>query len=263
MILKLYHKNPRVITEKQFKDLRQTLPELGDLGGIVHDLNSDEVIGGNQRVRAMGLIGVEPVIVERYDPPNEQGTVAVGYYEVNGEQFKYRAVRWTPEQSEKANIIANKAGGMWDFDMLANDFEMSDLLQWGFEEGELLGLDISDDDNPYSKNIEAPIYTPKGEKPLVSDLLNSSKTDELVEAIESSDIPESEKGFLRAAARRHTVFNYHKIADYYAHSDGPVQALMENSGLVIIDFNKAIELGFVDLAAEFAKLYLGDYGDEK
>ena len=151
--MKHYHKNPRAITEKQIENLRETLPELGDLGGVVHDLNSDEVIGGNQRIRAMGLLGVEPVIVQRYDPPNAQGTVAVGYYEVNGEQFKYRAVMWTPRQCEKANIVANKAGGTWDFDTLANDFEMADLLEWGFEEGELVGWAVPDEFPEYDESV--------------------------------------------------------------------------------------------------------------
>ena len=151
--MKFYHKNPRTITVKQFDNLRQSLPELGDLGGIVHDLNSDEVIGGNQRIRAMGLLGAEPVIIQRYDPPNEQGTVAVGYYEVNGEQFKYRAVRWTPRQCEKANVIANKAGGGWDFDILENDFELPDLLDWGFSEGELVGWGTGAEFKEYDESV--------------------------------------------------------------------------------------------------------------
>ena len=46
--MKLYHKNPRQITKKQYSDLETWLRELGDLSGIVHDLNSDEIIGGNQ-----------------------------------------------------------------------------------------------------------------------------------------------------------------------------------------------------------------------
>ena len=135
--MKHYHKNPREITTKQFKDLREWLDELGDLGGIVHDLNSDESIGGNMRLEAMGLMDVAPTITVQLDEPNKQGTVATGYYEVNGEQFKYRAVRWTPEQCAKANIVANKAGGGWDWDELANSFEVPDLLEWGFEESEL------------------------------------------------------------------------------------------------------------------------------
>jgi len=45
-----YHKNPRMLTEKQFKLLERDLKELGDLSGIVHDINSNEIISGNQRV---------------------------------------------------------------------------------------------------------------------------------------------------------------------------------------------------------------------
>jgi hypothetical protein len=48
--MKHYHKNPRQITKKQFADLQDSLKRLGDLSGIVHDLTSDEVIGGNQRM---------------------------------------------------------------------------------------------------------------------------------------------------------------------------------------------------------------------
>jgi hypothetical protein len=37
---------------------------------------------------------------------------------------------------------------------------------------------------------------------------------------------------------------------------------MEDSALVIIDFNKAIELGFVNLSEEIAQQYQSEYGDE-
>jgi len=60
-------------------------------------------------------------------------------------------------------------------------------------------------------------------------------------------LPEEIKAFLRAAAERHVVFNYANIAEFYAHADKGLQALMEDSALVIIDFNKAIEQGFVRL----------------
>jgi len=60
--VKHYHKNPRQITDKQLADLDEWLEELGDLFGIVHDLNTDEVISGNQRARMMGLLNAEPVI---------------------------------------------------------------------------------------------------------------------------------------------------------------------------------------------------------
>lgn len=40
-----------------------------------------------------------------------------------------------------------------------------------------------------------------------------------------------------------------------------MQELMENSALVIIDFDKAIEKGFVKLSEEIANQYKEDYPD--
>ena len=77
--------------------------------------------------------------------------------------------------------------------------------------------------------------------------------------IEATELPEDEKEFLRIAARRHTVLNFKRIAEYYAHSSEEVQNLMENSALVIIDFDKAIELGYVKLSEEIAAQYKKDY----
>lgn len=117
-------------------------------------------------------------------------------------------------------------------------------------------------DEKYTRNIQAPIYTPKGEKPAINDLYDETRTNELLSEIETSDLPDAEKEFLRVAARRHTVLNYKLIAEYYAHSDKNVQALMENSALVIIDFNRAIELGYIKLSQEIASQYAEEYGNE-
>ena len=144
--MKNYHKNPRQIKDKQFSNLRAWLLELGDLSGIVHDLNADEVISGNQRMRAIDIAKCEIVLTEGPHEPDAQGTVAHGYVIWQGAKYNYRQVRWTPEQCEKANIVANKAGGTWDFDILANEWEKDDLLEWGFELEEL-GM-FPDDDKP-------------------------------------------------------------------------------------------------------------------
>jgi len=131
--LKPYHKNPRTITDREQADLAKWLDELGDLSGIVHDLNSDETICGNQRVDVMGLLNASPVITERFDPPTRQGTVALGYFEKHGERYAYRAVRWTEKQCEKANICANSAGGDWDIEILAG-WDGEELEEWGMDD---------------------------------------------------------------------------------------------------------------------------------
>jgi 16S rRNA G966 N2-methylase RsmD len=44
---------------------------------------------------------------------------------------------WDDKTRAEANIRANKAGGSFDFDTLANEFELEDLLEWGFDKKEL------------------------------------------------------------------------------------------------------------------------------
>ena len=116
------------------------------------------------------------------------------------------------------------------------------------------------DEKKYSSKIEAPIYEPKNKKPHLMELVDKSKTHRLIKEIDKSSLSYEEKNFLIDAARRHNVFNYENIADYYAHSSPEMQHLMERSGLVIIDFEKAIQYGYVKLCDEIRKQYLEDYG---
>lgn len=142
--MKPYHKNPRQITGRQMADLGAHLAELGDLSGIVHDLNTDEIIGGNQRGRVFNVNECEVELTDGPHEPDEQGTVSHGFIIWKGKRYAYRQVRWTEKQAEKANIVANKSGGGWDFDTLANEFDVDELIEWGFEAGELGLIDIPD-----------------------------------------------------------------------------------------------------------------------
>jgi len=114
------------------------------------------------------------------------------------------------------------------------------------------------DDNPYTGKIEVPIYEIKGEKPNVKDLFDNSKAEQLIEEIEKADIPKTIKEFLKLAAYRHTVFNYAKVAEFYAETSEDVQDLMEKSALVIIDYDKAIEGGFIKLSEKVARQFVND-----
>ena len=109
--MKSYHKNPRRITPKQLEQLKANIQELGDLSGIVHDLNTDEIISGNQRSKVIDINKCEVVITEKYDTPNQQGTVAWGYVIFEGQKLNYRQVRWSDQQRAKACITANALGG--------------------------------------------------------------------------------------------------------------------------------------------------------
>ena len=145
----------------------------------------------------------------------------------------------------------------WDVDALirqVNAIELEDpslLGSVGFSRDELDGLvgDILEDggDNLYSQKVEIPIYEPTGDKVELSDMYDSDKTIKLMNSINESSIHEGLKVFLRAAAERHTVFNFSKIADYYASASPEEQSLMEDSALVIIDYDKAIQDGYVKM----------------
>jgi len=128
------------------------------------------------------------------------------------------------------------------------------------KQSNMFGNDI-EEDNKYSSKIEAPIYEPKNKKPHIMELLESTKTKQLIREISDSEVTEEEKAFLIEAAKRHNVFNYEKIADYYAHSPETMQGLMEKSALVIIDFKKAIESGYVKLCEEIKAQYMEEYTD--
>jgi hypothetical protein len=64
---------------------------------------------------------------------------------------------------------------------------------------------------------------------------------------------------LQQAAQRHTVFDYENIAEFYAHAEPEIQELMERSALVIIDFNQAIENGYIQLSEQIMKQFDLDY----
>jgi hypothetical protein len=120
---------------------------------------------------------------------------------------------------------------------------------------------IEKKEQKYSTKIEAPIYEPKNKKPHIIELCDKSKTLRLIREIDNSNLSIEEKTFLIDAARRHLVFNYEKIADYYSHSSKEMQHFMEKSALVIIDFEKSIQYGYVKLCEEIRNQYLEEYGE--
>lgn len=127
--MKAYHKNPRKISDSTLQALKYNIIELGDLSGITHDLNTGEILTGNQRSKIISIDECEIIYVEKYDEPNAQGTVAIGYVKWEEQYLNYREVRWNDEQREKANITANALGGDFDHKLLA-EFNIGDLRNW-------------------------------------------------------------------------------------------------------------------------------------
>jgi len=197
---------------------------------------------------------------------------------VYGADYEVQALRSSralTDEERRELVIAAHVGttGQFNWDELAN-WDPGELQEWGLD-GETLqdwknGIaallelleDGDDDDGYYTSVIQSPVYEPKGEKPDIAQLYDDAKTRMLLQEIETADITDDEKSFLRVAANRHTVIDYRNVAEYYAHASPAMQRLMENSALVIIDFNRAIELGYVRLTQELIELYRGDYPDD-
>ena len=237
-----YERNAKIHPESQIETLAKIFIELGFDQPIVLDPNYVIIKGHGRRLAAIRAGFTEVPCIIRYDLSASQ----------------VRATRIAD------NVIAKTD---WDHENLVSDLKIleqedADLLDIiGYQEDELKELlhnkrdDQGERNDTYTNKIQTPIYEPKGPKPKISELFDLSKAERLIEEIDCSDIPDNEKIFLRYAAYRHIVFNYQNIAEYYAHSDAEFQNSAEQSALVVIDFEKAIENGFVALSHDLAEAY--------
>ena len=227
--IKLNDKNPRTINKRQLDKLVksvQEFPEMTELRPIVVDENNT-ILGGNMRYRAMQKLGKSAAEVVK----------------VSG---------LTDEQKREFIIKDNVAFGDWDRDALANEWDTEQLGEWGLD---IPGTEATGEEvNRYTKKTNIPQYEITGKKPKISELYDLDKYNELIKDIEQADISDEVKQFLELSASRHIVFNYRDIAEYYAHADKEVQHLMEDSALVIIDYDDAIKDGFVRLSEDVIQM---------
>lgn len=214
--------------------------------------------------------GQRQVIVAR-----ENGTVIAGNarLEVARDRLEWEKIACIFVDDDAAEaarfaIADNRTGELaeWDEDALGQTLEAiseetGDLDNLGFDDGELtdflnnVGEDpLGQSDEKYVQKIDRPVYEPTGAEPDVEDLYDAQRTRQLVDEIQSADIPEDVAQFLQIAAWRHTSFQFGRIAEFYAHADEEVQNLMERSGLVVVDFERAVEEGFVKMTERLAEL---------
>lgn len=127
--LKPYGKNPRKIGGKKLDDLKESINKFGDL------------------LRYLDLVIKHPLA--DVITINTDGTIIGGharYYSLKdaGETIAMCLVpdrTLSDEEVMQLNIRLNKnIAGSWDHDILANQFEVTDLREWGFEEFELGGF---------------------------------------------------------------------------------------------------------------------------
>ena len=101
--------NPRVLKDDKFKKLVQSLkdfPEMANVRPIV--VNTEMIVlGGNMRLRAMQEAGWKKAPVQIVD--------------------------WSIEKQNEFIIKDNVGFGEWDWDVLANEWNESELTEWGLD----------------------------------------------------------------------------------------------------------------------------------
>lgn len=248
--LKFDKRNARKHDKKNIKAIKDSLVKFGQQKNIVA-MEDGTVIAGNGTLQAAIELGWDTIDVH-WTALNKEEAIAYGLVDNRSAEL----AEWDDDNLKELLEELDSAG--WDLEGLGWDAEdLSEILPKDAD-----GNSLSEEDSAYTKKIKAPVYEPKGPKPELKELFDLSKTLDLIKKIESSDLPKNEKEFLKYAAQRHIVFNYQNIAEYYAHSEKSVQELFEDSALVIIDFNKAIENGFVSISKEVAEAYESDYGSK-
>lgn len=128
--IKLNDKNPRTINRRQLDRLVksvQEFPEMTELRPIVVDENNT-ILGGNMRYRAMQKLGMSTAEVVK----------------VSG---------LTDDQKREFIIKDNVAFGDWDWDALANEWDMGQLDEWGLDIPE---FEVVDQEVTEVKEDEAP-----------------------------------------------------------------------------------------------------------
>ena len=213
-----YENNPRK-NDRAVDAVAESIKEFGFKVPMV--ISSDNVIvAGHTRYKAAKKLGIDsvPCIV---------------------------ADDLTDEQVRAFRLADNEVGSIakWDWGKL--DSELAELAGMSMER---FGFDIKKEDTTYTDKADGLIYEPSDEKVSVNSVCDKTRYDELIKRVESSHVTDDEKAFLRDAATRFMRFDYQHIADYYAQASDEMRGLMEDSGLVIVDINAAIENGFVKMS---------------
>lgn len=156
----------------------------------------------------------------------------------------------TDEQVKAFRLADNKVSEMaeWDYDLLNE--ELDDILNINMEDFGFIKEEDKEEESKYTQKVNIPQYEIQGDNPNINELVDRQRFDALIEEIESSNVSDEQKQFLKISATRHFAFNYSKIAEYYAHQGKEMQGLMEHSALVLIDIDNAIANGYVKLSQD-------------
>lgn len=252
-------KNWRIHPQAQQEGLEAVLDRVGWVQNVVVNRRTGFMVDGHLRVTLAMRRGEAKVPVLYVDLSPEEESIVLATIDP-------LAMLAATDKEKLTELIHEHSDR--DFELLDRIASEAELLD---ENGD---LDIGSDGDGTSENrirdavngqyttkIVTPVYEPTGEKPPIESLCDVGKTMDLARKImEAKGITEQERAFMIRAANRHTVFDYRSIAEYYSQASAEMQELMEASALVIIDFDKAIENGYVKLTESLMAIHSASYG---
>ena len=110
--------NPRQLTKDQHKDLTDSIKRFGLVDPLIVNTYPERkniLVGGHQRLKIAQELDIKDI------PCVE--------------------VELNPDQERELNIRLNKNSGEWDYDALANYFDVGELAEWGFTDENLFPFD--------------------------------------------------------------------------------------------------------------------------
>jgi hypothetical protein len=108
--IKLNKHNPRDISKENLEKLKKSIqdfPEMLETRPLIIDENN-VVLGGNMRLRALRELGFEEIKVKQ-------------------------VTNWSEEKKKEFIVKDNVGYGEWDWEMLANEWDVELLSDWGLD----------------------------------------------------------------------------------------------------------------------------------
>lgn len=238
--------NPREIKKDRYKKLLKSIKELPEMLEVRPIMIDDDnvVIGGNMRLKACTEIGLKEVPVIRFTREMFEKSTAAR----NGKTY---------EEAVREIIIKDNVNyGDWDFDELANAWDVDELDAWGLEVPEmtetarLSGLEFND------------IYYTPQEKPNINlaNCLDLDKFNAKLQVINESDLTDEQKEVLKMFAYRFIKIDFESVANYYFfNASEEEKKVIERLRLVLCDSGLK---GFIEDDILLAHQVIDDWGDE-
>jgi hypothetical protein len=120
--------NPRYINKTNFKKLVNSLkefPKMLEVRPLVVDENMI-VLGGNMRLKALTEAGFKEVLI-------------------------HQVLDWSEDEKNQFIIKDNSSFGSWDWEILANEWNMQKIVDWGVDLPKEM---FADEDDPVQNNVQ-------------------------------------------------------------------------------------------------------------